>query len=58
MKYLKLVLTSLIIIEVILAAVPLIHVYVNGRYYITYSLNLWDRASSYRYYEGLGNCVS
>lgn len=58
MKYLKLVLTSLIIIEVILAAVPLIHVYVNGKYYMTYSLNLWDRASSYRYYEGLSNCVS
>ncbi len=57
MKYLKLVLTSLIIIEVILAAVPLIHVYVNGRYYITYALNLWD-GTTYRYLEGLGNCVS
>ncbi len=57
MKYLKLVLTSLIIVEAILAVVPLIHVYVDGKYYITYTLNLWS-GETRRYYEGLNGCIS
>ncbi len=58
MNRLKALLAALIIIEAFLAVTPLINVYVRGKYYVAYGVNLWGNATMYMFMEGTASCMS
>lgn len=58
MGRLKALLAALIIAEAFLAAAPLINVYVWGKYYLAYGVNLWENSTMYMFMEGTASCMS